>query len=82
MKELEKIRVQIDWIDKEIMKNLDKRFELVSKIGKIKLESNLEIIDLKREEMINHYIEMNTDYEENIKKIYAKIMDESKEIQK
>lgn len=82
MKELEKIRSQIDWIDRDIMSQLDKRFELVEKIREIKTLNNMEILDKNREDTINHYIELNAKYEKEIKEIYKEIMKQSKELQK
>lgn len=81
MKELDKIRSQIDWIDRDIMAQLDKRFELVEKIKEIKKQGNMQILDKSREETIKHYIEMNTKYEKEIKKIYEEIMQQSKDLQ-
>lgn len=81
MKELEKLRSQIDWIDRDIMSQLDKRFDLVKMIKEIKKENNLTILDTKREEVINHYIELNAKYEKEIKNIYTEIMKQSKELQ-
>lgn len=81
MKDLDKIRSQIDWIDRDIMAGLDKRFELVEKIKAIKKQDNIQILDASREETIKHYIELNTKYEKEIKCIYEEIMKQSKELQ-
>ncbi len=81
MKELDKIRSQIDWIDRDIMSQLDKRFELVEKIREIKKELKMEVLDKSREETIKHYIELNAKYEKEIKCIYEEIMQQSKELQ-
>ncbi len=81
MKELEKLRSQIDWIDRDIMAQLDKRFELVEKIKMIKQANNMAVFDKSREQTINHYIELNNKYVEEIKKIYCEIMQQSKDLQ-
>ncbi len=81
MNELDKIRSQIDWIDRDIMAQLDKRFELVEKVKEIKKEINMPVLDKSREETIKHYIELNTKYEKEIKNVYEEIMKQSKELQ-
>lgn len=81
MKDLDKIRAQIDWIDKNIMEHLDTRFELMKKIKEVKEKNELEIYDQSREETIMHYIEVNTKYAQEIKVIYEKIIESSKELQ-
>ncbi len=81
MNELDKVRSQIDWIDRDIMAQLDKRFELVEKVKEIKKEINMPVLDKSREETIKHYIELNTKFEKEIKNVYEEIMKQSKELQ-
>lgn len=50
MKNLEKLRNQIDQIDGQIIILLQKRFDFVKNIGMIKKEKNLPILDEKRKE--------------------------------
>lgn len=45
-------RNEIDRIDLEIMKLLQKRIETVSEVGKIKSKAGLPFVDLKREAII------------------------------
>ncbi|MFV0425333.1 MAG: chorismate mutase [Bacilli bacterium] len=81
MKDLEKIRSQIDWIDRDIMAGLDKRFELVERIREIKIQNGMSILDKSREDIIHHYIELSTKYENEIKAIYEEIMKQSRNLQ-
>ena len=52
MTQLEKYREEIIEVDKQIAKFLEKRFEIVTKIGDYKREKNLPIQDLKRDEVV------------------------------
>ncbi|MFN3700516.1 MAG: chorismate mutase [Alphaproteobacteria bacterium] len=54
MKELQDYRSEIDEIDKEIMKCLARRFEIIRAVGYLKAEKNIEVVQSKRaEEVIN-----------------------------
>ncbi|GBE16639.1 T-protein [bacterium BMS3Abin15] len=50
--ELKNLRKGIDKADKEIVKNLAKRFSLTEKVGQYKKRNNLKPFDKKREEEI------------------------------
>ncbi len=52
MDRLEILRQEINKIDREIMKLLDRRFEIAREIGKIKLDMGMDIYDPRREEEI------------------------------
>lgn len=79
---MEKFRKEIDKIDSEIAKLLEKRFEICSEIGDFKSKNNIETEDKSREKEIIEKIE-RTDlkYRENIKEVESKILLESKKIQ-
>ena len=50
MNKLDEYRRQLEKIDKSILDLLAKRFIIVRKIGSIKKDNNLPIIDIKQEE--------------------------------
>lgn len=85
MKDLERIRSIIDQCDKEIVKNLEKRFQAVKDVRDYKKSKNMPIFQSSREEEILKKIESYQDTDEfldEIKEIYIYIMNKSKEIQK
>ena len=53
--ELDKARAEIDKLDKEIVKLLEKRFNLASEIGFLKKEQNLPVYDESRERQVLEY---------------------------
>lgn len=79
---MERFRKEIDKIDSEIAKLLEKRFEICSEIGDFKSKNNIETEDKSREKKIIEKIE-RTDlkYRDNIKEVESKILLESKKIQ-
>ena len=79
---MEKFRKEIDKIDSEIARLLEKRFEICSEIGDFKSKNNIETEDKSREKEIIEKIE-RTDlkYRDNIKEVESKILLESKKIQ-
>lgn len=79
---MEKYRKEIDKIDSEIARLLEKRFEICSEIGDFKSKNNIETEDKSREKEIFEKIE-RTDlkYRDNIKEVESKILLESKKIQ-
>lgn len=79
---MEKFRKEIDKIDSEIAKLLEKRFEICSEIGDFKSKNNIQTEDKSREKEIFEKIE-RTDlkYRDNIKEVESKILLESKKIQ-
>ena len=48
MEELEKLRYEIDKIDNEIVQLFAKRFDAVKRIGKIKKENGIKVLDENR----------------------------------
>ena len=79
---MERFRKEIDKIDSEIARLLEKRFEICSEIGDFKTKNNIETEDKSREKEIIEKIE-RTDlkYRDNIKEVESKILLESKKIQ-
>ena len=79
---MERFRKEIDKIDSEIARLLEKRFEICSEIGDFKTKNNIETEDKSREKEIFEKIE-RTDlkYRDNIKEVESKILLESKKIQ-
>lgn len=79
---MERFRKEIDKIDSEIAKLLEKRFEICSEIGDFKSKNNIETEDKSREKEIFEKIEqINLKYRDNIKEVESKILLESKKIQ-
>lgn len=84
MKDLQKLRVEIDEIDRELVKLLEKRMNISLKIGEYKKEKKIDIRDMGREEQI---IESRLNYlnNKNLNKYLIKllkfIMKISKDIQ-
>ncbi|MBD3330305.1 chorismate mutase [Candidatus Peregrinibacteria bacterium] len=77
MDKIAKIRAKIDKIDEIIIKLLEKRGDLSQKIGKNKKKKSISIEDISREEEI-----LNKISDPSIKKIYKKVLEESKKKQK
>ena len=75
-KDIEKLREQMDEIDKQLKKYLGKRGKLVKKIGKFKKKNSLPIEDKKREKKIVANIKNPF-----TKKVFKEIIKISKEIQ-
>ncbi|HNZ82224.1 MAG TPA: chorismate mutase [Sedimentibacter sp.] len=83
--ELDKARAEIDKLDKEIVKLLEKRFNLASEIGFLKKEQNLPVYDESRERQVLEYcagILENKEYSKYICDIYFQIMNICKDIQR
>ena len=82
---LQEERNKIDKIDKQIVKLLEERMEVVAEIAKIKKENNMEIFNSSREkiviEKVKSYLE-NENLEEYLEKVYLNLMDISKDYQK
>ena len=84
MAELEKLRKQIDEISLEILNLLNKRAEVVKKIGLEKEKLGIEISNPLREDTLNAILCKNNNgpfSNEAIKRIFKVIYDESKDIQ-
>lgn len=79
-RDINKLRKKIDRIDKQLMKKLDYRFQIVKQIGDIKKEKNLLITDSSREQQILDKAEQFAT-ENEIKNIYGNIFKEAKNLQ-
>lgn len=82
---MEEYRKEINSIDEELVKLLERRFNVVLKIGKYKKEHDLPVYDEKREKMVIenclNRLE-NKNYSHNIEDVYKKIMDTCKDLEK
>jgi len=50
--ELEKLRIQIDTLDRELVEVFERRMALSSRVGKIKAENNMPVLDEERERQV------------------------------
>ena len=83
-KELIKLRKEIDNIDKKIVTLLNKRAFYAKKIGDVKKEQVVEIIDFSREKKVFETILSNSENiipEEDLKIIYREIIASSRKLQ-
>jgi chorismate mutase/prephenate dehydratase len=84
LSDLETLRKRVDQCDLEIVQALEKRFNIVKEIVQYKQENNLEIYQPSREvevlEKVQSYLSKD-EFSEELKEIYIKIMEMSKEIQ-
>lgn len=82
--ELNKAREEISNIDKEIVKLLEKRFDIVIEVGKYKKKNNLPVYDEVREKQVvencMNFLD-NKDYSKYIDDIYFQVMRTCKDIQ-
>lgn len=81
---LEKYRTNIDVIDTEIVRLLEKRYDNVSAIAQVKKEHNLDVLDTDREIRVLDSIRGKVnqdDYKEAIVETFNQIMMVSKEYQ-
>ncbi|KAB3526743.1 chorismate mutase [Alkaliphilus serpentinus] len=84
MEGLDKLRIDIDQCDKEIVSLIEKRFDIVSKIMETKKQMGLPVYHPGREEeVIKKVIKEVKDprYQEVVKSIYRQILDTSKTYQ-
>jgi chorismate mutase len=81
MNEIEKLREQIDAVDSEIVKLLNRRIEIVLKIGDRKAADSLPVEDLSREEEIISRLKTGNLSDEFLKEIYRIIFCYSKTVQ-
>ncbi len=82
---LRKLRDEIDNIDREIVRLLNKRAELSYKVGEEKRAKNIDIIDYEREKEVFKKILSYSDKiipDEDLKNIYREIIASSRKIQK
>jgi monofunctional chorismate mutase len=82
--DLNSARLEIDKIDKDIVRLLEKRFNVVVEIGKYKKANNIPVYDGSREEAVlikcKGYLENNS-YARAIEEVYKQIMDSSKSLE-
>ena len=84
MEELEILRKQIDETDEKLVKLFERRMELAIKIGAIKEEKGLQILNSKREEEVikrNISLLENKELYQELEIFFKTIMDSSKRIQ-
>ena len=82
--ELNQARIEINNIDKEIVKLLEKRFNTVNEIGHYKRKQKLPVYDEVRErQVVDNCISLleNKEYSKCIADIYFQIMRSCKNIQ-
>ena len=83
---LEKLREEVDEIDKKVLELLSKRKKVVEQIGKIKQEKHLVINDKNREdELIKNVIKKGQTLgleEKYLRRLYKEIIKYSKKVQK
>lgn len=80
---MDKYRQKIKNIDLEILKLLEKRFEISKEIGNYKFENKLPVLDKKREKNLYEFYkkQTSTKYQKSIVDVFAKIIENSKKIQ-
>lgn len=84
MSEIDLLRIEIDDIDQELTKLLERRLNVAKKIAEYKKEQDLSILDESREEVvIQKNIDRldNPDYADNVREFYISLMDISKSVQ-
>lgn len=85
MNDLEKMRIEIDEVDRKIVELFEERIDIAKRIGAWKKENGIEIFDSNREEKviekaICHLKDKSQKSE--IADLFHKLMDISKDIQK
>lgn len=81
---LEELRKEVDSLDEQIIKLLEKRISISSQIGKIKQILNLPTFTPEREEIIKSRISekvIDEKKKKRILKIYESILNESRAVQ-
>lgn len=82
---LNEIRNEINSIDKDLVALLEKRFNLVLKVGQYKAARNMPIFDEAREKIViekcKNQLE-NNKYANYIEKVYIQIMNTCKDIER
>lgn len=82
---LKEIREEVNQIDQELVRLLEKRYECVDEIVRIKKEQSIATLDSNREQEVLKKVASlvdNKSYEASIVKTFQDIMDQSKEYQK
>jgi len=81
-KELAELRKQVDVIDKEVLRLLENRYDLIREIVKLKKRKKLPARDIEREaEIIRHKCKLTHLPPAFIEKIYRDIIDHAIEMQ-
>lgn len=79
---LDKIRKEIDSIDKSLCELINKRMDLSKEVAEYKIENNMPVFDRVRENAIlDKVANESEEYADQLKKIYSSIMEQSKSIQ-
>ncbi len=84
MSDLESLRKTIDECDKEIVKAIEKRFNIVKEMVKFKKDNNIKIFQPNREDEVLKKVDnclQNKEYSKDLESIYLQIFKLSKEIQ-
>lgn len=84
MDALETFRIQIDNIDKDLVKLLEERFRICLSIGQYKKENGLEVLNEAREKQViekNLSLLQNHTFKPNIEEVLITIMTESRKLQ-
>jgi chorismate mutase len=82
---LSKLRNEVDKIDAELIEILIRRINLSIEIGRIKRSMGLKTYDFPREKEIDNNIDKlseNPEVKKSLKRIYERIIDESRAIQR
>ena len=80
---LEQYRQQLNEIDKELIKLLEKRFEISKQIGVWKKQNNKPVEDLERErQIIENKLQQSQLPKEFIEELFQLIFKQSKKMQK
>ncbi|HCM88842.1 MULTISPECIES: chorismate mutase [Vagococcus] len=82
---LKKIREEVNQIDQELVRLLEKRYECVDEIVRIKKERHIATLDSSREQEVLKQVANlvdNKDYETSVVRTFQDIMDRSKDYQK
>ena len=80
---LDSLREEINCIDKDISRLFEKRLQIVLKIAKIKLDTDMKICDSAREEIVLEKVKNNVNEfsRHYVDMLYKKIFEISKECQ-
>lgn len=80
---IDELRKNIDEIDNEIIKLLDKRFDVAKAIGEEKKKISKLVLDQSREQAILDKVDKlsSDEHSKYIQEIYKKIMEQSREYQ-
>lgn len=82
---LDEYRLEIDKIDREIVRLFEKRMNTVLKVANYKKENNMEVLQSSREEVVLDKAVKNLsnyEYSEDIKEVFKLLMKLSREKQK